>query len=534
MASSQDLRDLEKDPRLFLYTSLTAGSSHIITATSRLETILKANKIPFQAIDIATDEQHRKLWQRRAGKRKLPGLVKEGFVLGDLEEVEEWNEYGELKENIGPVPSAGAAIAPKPAATSSTTASASAISTKPAIDTSKMVALPGAAETKARNAAAATSILEQAPKPETMATAPVEKEKSIQTSIKFKGDIEKQSEHLSAPPSAIPLAPVSPDPTAKVKDEPPIVEGNETTLGDVAKESLDTQTTAVAPVSEETKANVVDPILTAASKGTNAVKETISSSTEAAASKTSAEDATTGTTVVEQLQAVASKLGSNVSEAVTATTTAADDTAKRPTDTTATRPTVVEQLQDVASKLISNVTEATTASPAAANKASEKSADTTTHTVAEQLKDTASKVITAASDAVQGTPLASVIPSATSKATADTTEKTVPDPAATSEAVETGDIDEKSDKNKGQGDTSNEVLKTNTTTSTTSSSQHVKTTSAESHEREIASDAAPSSSAKTSTVDEASKGVESLKIAEVDKESPAVADATEATKTVGD
>ena len=81
-ASAMDLTPLEQDPRLFLYTSLTAGSSHIITATSRLETILKANRIPFQAIDTATDERARRLWQRRAGKRKLPGLVKEGFVVG--------------------------------------------------------------------------------------------------------------------------------------------------------------------------------------------------------------------------------------------------------------------------------------------------------------------------------------------------------------------------------------------------------------------------------------------------------------------
>ncbi|KAI9819597.1 MAG: hypothetical protein M1827_007047 [Pycnora praestabilis] len=92
------------DPALYLYTSLTAGSSHIITATSRLETILKANKIPFLALDVATDEKARMLWGRRAGKRKLPGLVKMGMVVGDLEEVEEWNEYGELKDNIGPVP----------------------------------------------------------------------------------------------------------------------------------------------------------------------------------------------------------------------------------------------------------------------------------------------------------------------------------------------------------------------------------------------------------------------------------------------
>ena len=76
------------DPALYIYTSLTAGSSHIVTATSRLETILRANRIPFKAVDLATDEKARMLWGRRAGKdkkgrqRKLPALVQMGMVLG--------------------------------------------------------------------------------------------------------------------------------------------------------------------------------------------------------------------------------------------------------------------------------------------------------------------------------------------------------------------------------------------------------------------------------------------------------------------
>ena len=70
------------DNTLFLYTSLTAGSSHIVTATARLETILKANKLPFRAIDVATDDAARKLWGRRSRGRKLPGLVKAGMIVG--------------------------------------------------------------------------------------------------------------------------------------------------------------------------------------------------------------------------------------------------------------------------------------------------------------------------------------------------------------------------------------------------------------------------------------------------------------------
>ncbi len=89
MASeSSEPKTYSTDPALYIYTSLTAGSSHIFTATSRLETILRANRVPFKALDIAVDDKARMLWGRRAGKdaggrqRKIPGLVQMGMVLG--------------------------------------------------------------------------------------------------------------------------------------------------------------------------------------------------------------------------------------------------------------------------------------------------------------------------------------------------------------------------------------------------------------------------------------------------------------------
>lgn len=86
---------------IYLLTSLTAGSSTIITATSRLEHLLKSNKVPFKAVDLATDDKARSLWSRRGGGKRLPGIVKDGLVLGNYEDCEEWNEYGELKQNLG-------------------------------------------------------------------------------------------------------------------------------------------------------------------------------------------------------------------------------------------------------------------------------------------------------------------------------------------------------------------------------------------------------------------------------------------------
>jgi len=76
-----DLMHWEEDPNLYLFTSLTAGSSHIVTATSRIETILKANGLPFKWVDTATDETAKKLYIRRGKGKKLPLLVKEGFVI---------------------------------------------------------------------------------------------------------------------------------------------------------------------------------------------------------------------------------------------------------------------------------------------------------------------------------------------------------------------------------------------------------------------------------------------------------------------
>lgn len=73
---------LDDPDTIYLLTSLTAGSSSIITATSRLEHLLKSNKVPFKAVDLATDDRARGLWGRRGGGKRLPGVVKDGLVLG--------------------------------------------------------------------------------------------------------------------------------------------------------------------------------------------------------------------------------------------------------------------------------------------------------------------------------------------------------------------------------------------------------------------------------------------------------------------
>jgi len=140
----------------------------------------------------------------------------------DLEQVEEWNEFGELKEAIGPCPPAGAPVAPpalpvpvKPTATagSSKITPPAAPAKAPAPAHQQPIALPGAAEIAARNNPLPKSSPEDAVKPETMTSAPAEKEKSISAAAAVAGS---KVDHLSAPPSAIPSGTATP---AEKKDE---------------------------------------------------------------------------------------------------------------------------------------------------------------------------------------------------------------------------------------------------------------------------------------------------------------------------
>ncbi|KAF3932687.1 hypothetical protein ABW19_dt0202937 [Dactylella cylindrospora] len=126
----------KQDPKtLYLYTSLTSGSSTIITATARMEGFLKAHKVPFKAIDVATDDRARSIWtRRRTAKQTLPALVKDGEVLGSFSEVEEWVEFGELKWKVGLEPAPGTLA---PAATTTTIAGDKSTAPTAKIDLSK-------------------------------------------------------------------------------------------------------------------------------------------------------------------------------------------------------------------------------------------------------------------------------------------------------------------------------------------------------------------------------------------------------------
>lgn len=148
--------------------------------------------------------------------------------------MEEWNEFGELKENIGPVPANNAApagsqvgvnIAPplsvNPTATGGTTnVTAPPVgNAPPETQKSRGIPLPGAEEIAARNQAASPSTLD-ALNPETLTSSPQDKKDSIEKA-KEVSKHHPSLDHLSAPASRIQSGTATPAQTEQEQEPAP-------------------------------------------------------------------------------------------------------------------------------------------------------------------------------------------------------------------------------------------------------------------------------------------------------------------------
>ena len=146
-----------------------------------------------------------------------------------MDEVEEWNEFGELKETIGPVPANNAVPAGgvqgintlppplpvKPTATQGTTKITQPSvdrAAAPVLDETNRVALPGAAEVAARNKVKSpANPVDENAAPESMTSAPADKQASINAAKQIMKD-HPALDHLSAPASAVQSGTATPQP----------------------------------------------------------------------------------------------------------------------------------------------------------------------------------------------------------------------------------------------------------------------------------------------------------------------------------
>ncbi|KAG4304678.1 hypothetical protein PORY_002071 [Pneumocystis oryctolagi] len=84
--------------KLQLYTSFSSASLFVRTNTSRLQFLLETTQLPFEVIDLATDPAAKEFWYRCNEGKSLPAVVKEGKILGNIHDMENANELGQLRE----------------------------------------------------------------------------------------------------------------------------------------------------------------------------------------------------------------------------------------------------------------------------------------------------------------------------------------------------------------------------------------------------------------------------------------------------
>lgn len=88
-----------------MFISGVSGNVIAQKNTQRLELILNGNKIKYTQVDISVDENNaqKELMiskSKSATPRVTPQLFLNGEYVADFKQVDEWNEYEELKQNL--------------------------------------------------------------------------------------------------------------------------------------------------------------------------------------------------------------------------------------------------------------------------------------------------------------------------------------------------------------------------------------------------------------------------------------------------
>ena len=105
-SSSSDGKQQQQQPQpetsgLVLYSSSVAGSVAVEKNTDRVRFLLQAHKAPYTEVDVsisAVDKEYLHAHSKAEKKVQLPQLFLNGDYLASKDEIEEANEYGEIKE----------------------------------------------------------------------------------------------------------------------------------------------------------------------------------------------------------------------------------------------------------------------------------------------------------------------------------------------------------------------------------------------------------------------------------------------------
>ncbi|WFD31033.1 hypothetical protein MSPP1_002062 [Malassezia sp. CBS 17886] len=127
-----------------LFTTSILGNPRTRARHDRYITVLTAAKVPFVYHDLASDEEAKKRWRRKARDFLLPGLLVHNEWRGTYDEFDEAVEYGELHDFLRLDPTRSTALpAPAPAAVADAPAQRSDTRLPPAPTLQATPAAPG-------------------------------------------------------------------------------------------------------------------------------------------------------------------------------------------------------------------------------------------------------------------------------------------------------------------------------------------------------------------------------------------------------
>lgn len=95
-----EIKLLDPQPEVFIYTSYASGTLHVVPNTRRIQQILDTNQIKHTIVELSTDPKAKRNWKWKGNGKNIPCVVRNNEILADLKTLEELNEKNLVYEKI--------------------------------------------------------------------------------------------------------------------------------------------------------------------------------------------------------------------------------------------------------------------------------------------------------------------------------------------------------------------------------------------------------------------------------------------------
>lgn len=97
---SAEIKLLDPQPEVLVYTSYASGTLHVVPQTRRIQQILEANHIKHSLVELSTDTKAKRNWKWNGNGKNIPCVVRDNHILADLKSLEELNEKNLVYQKI--------------------------------------------------------------------------------------------------------------------------------------------------------------------------------------------------------------------------------------------------------------------------------------------------------------------------------------------------------------------------------------------------------------------------------------------------